>query len=251
MAKTETAILAGGCFWGTQEFDPQTAGRNGHARRLQRRRRSECYIPQSRFARGSDRSGLRAGQGVRRLGVGRLGDRGTSAGMGSGARAAVPRDSRREEAQHDGTLPRGVRAGTEVRLRAVEGRSRANQILRRRIRSPAVSPQRRGHPRVSFQGLGRERLAYCGDDMRLLVESELKPVGGIVGVGFDEFRWPNPARPDDTLHLDIEVLEVRPSQVAPRSRRHQGEDHDAESEQRAGAVSVGNLIVRRRVASTG
>jgi hypothetical protein len=127
------------------------------------------------------------GRAVRRLGVGRLGDRGTSAGMGSGARAAVvivgrwdrflprrvgdismsiadfvrctPRDSRRKEGQHDGTLPRGVRAGAEIRLRAVEGRSRANQILRRRIRSPAVSPERRGRTRVSFQGLGRQRLA--------------------------------------------------------------------------------------------
>jgi hypothetical protein len=127
------------------------------------------------------------GQAVTQLGVGRLGHRGTSAALGSGARAAVvivgrwdrflprrvgdismsiadfvrctPRDSRRKEGQHDGTLPRGVRAGAEIRLRAVEGRSRANQILRRRIRSPAVSPERRGRTRVSFQGLGRQRLA--------------------------------------------------------------------------------------------
>src|SRR5467141_3480380 len=26
--------------------------------------------------------------------------------------------------------------------------------------------------------------------MRLLVESDLKPAGGIIGVGFDELRWP-------------------------------------------------------------
>ena len=26
--------------------------------------------------------------------------------------------------------------------------------------------------------------------MRLLAKSELKPAGGIVGAGFDEFRWP-------------------------------------------------------------
>jgi acyl dehydratase len=28
--------------------------------------------------------------------------------------------------------------------------------------------------------------------MRLLVEGELKPAGGIIGLGFDEFRWPLP-----------------------------------------------------------
>jgi acyl dehydratase len=46
---------------------------------------------------------------------------------------------------------------------------------------------------------------------RLLVESELKPAGGIVGAGFDEFRWPRPVRPGDELHIESEVLEVRAS----------------------------------------
>src|SRR5918992_2873481 len=35
--------------------------------------------------------------------------------------------------------------------------------------------------------------------MRLLVESELKPAGGIGGAGFDEFRWQRPVRPGDEL----------------------------------------------------
>jgi acyl dehydratase len=82
-----------------------------------------------------------------------------------------------------------------------------------------------------FKGLAASGWHTAAMTMRLLVESELKPGGGIVGVGFDEFRWPNPVRPDDTLHLEIEVLEVRPLQVTPRSRCHQGKDHDAESEQ--------------------
>ena len=37
--------------------------------------------------------------------------------------------------------------------------------------------------------------------MRLLVESELKPAGGIIGAGFDEFRWPRPVRPGDELRI--------------------------------------------------
>jgi acyl dehydratase len=47
--------------------------------------------------------------------------------------------------------------------------------------------------------------------MRLLVESEIKPASGIVGVGFDEFLWPRPVRPGDELHIESEVLEVRRS----------------------------------------
>jgi acyl dehydratase len=51
--------------------------------------------------------------------------------------------------------------------------------------------------------------------MRLLVESELRPAGGMVGVGLDELRWPRPVRPGDELHVECEVLEVRPSKSRP------------------------------------
>src|ERR687895_145754 len=51
--------------------------------------------------------------------------------------------------------------------------------------------------------------------MRLLVEGELKPAGGIVGAGIDELRWPRPVRPGDELRVESEVLEVRPSKSRP------------------------------------
>ena len=51
--------------------------------------------------------------------------------------------------------------------------------------------------------------------MRLLVESDLKPAGGIAGAGFDDFRWPRPVRPCDELRVEAEVLEVRPSKSRP------------------------------------
>jgi acyl dehydratase len=54
--------------------------------------------------------------------------------------------------------------------------------------------------------------------MRLLVEGGLPIAGGIIGAGTDELRWPRPVRPGDTLHVESEVLEVRPS----RSRTDQG-----------------------------
>ena len=66
-----------------------------------------------------------------------------------------------------------------------------------------------------FQGLAASGWHTAALTMRLLVESELEPAGGIVGAGFDEFRWPRPVRPEDELHLEIEVLEVRPSKSRP------------------------------------
>jgi acyl dehydratase len=51
--------------------------------------------------------------------------------------------------------------------------------------------------------------------MRLLVGSEIAPAGGVVGAGFDEFRWPHTVRPGDELRLESEVLDVRPSKSRP------------------------------------
>jgi acyl dehydratase len=97
-----------------------------------------------------------------------------------------------------------------------------------------------------FKGLAASGWHTAALTMRLLVESELKPAGGLVGAGFDQLLWPRPVRPGDELHLESEVLEVRPS----KSRPHQGviklrtttKNQNGESVQ----VSVGNLIVPRR-----
>src|ERR687891_1037663 len=66
-----------------------------------------------------------------------------------------------------------------------------------------------------FKGLAASGWHTAAITMRLLVESELKPAGGIVGAGFDEFRWPRPVRPGDELRLESEVLDVRPSKSRP------------------------------------
>ncbi len=103
--------------------------------------------------------------------------------------------------------------------------------------------------RSIFGGLAASGWHTAALTMRLLVESDFKPVGGIVGAGFDEFRWPTPVRPGDELHVESEVLEVRPS----KSRPHQGlvkvrtttKNQKGEPVQ----VSVGNLVVPRRPSS--
>src|SRR6266849_482053 len=62
-----------------------------------------------------------------------------------------------------------------------------------------------------FRGLAASGWHTAALTMRLLVDSELKPAGGIIGAGFEELRWPRPTRPGDELRVESEVLEVRPS----------------------------------------
>jgi acyl dehydratase len=50
--------------------------------------------------------------------------------------------------------------------------------------------------------------------MRLLVESDVRPAGGLIGLG-GELQWPRPTYPGDTLRVECEVLEVRVSKWKP------------------------------------
>jgi acyl dehydratase len=50
--------------------------------------------------------------------------------------------------------------------------------------------------------------------MRLLVESGLPLEGGILGAG-GELDWPNPTRPGDSLQVESEILDIRPSRSKP------------------------------------
>jgi acyl dehydratase len=84
--------------------------------------------------------------------------------------------------------------------------------------------------------------------MRLLVESELKPAGGIVGTGFDEFRWPRPVRPGDELHVESEVLEVRASKSRPDQGLIKVRTTTLNQDGEAVQISIGNLLVPRRPA---
>lgn len=97
-----------------------------------------------------------------------------------------------------------------------------------------------------FRGLAASGWHTAALTMRLLVEGELRPAGGIIGAGFDELRWPRPVRPGDELRVESEVLEVRPSKSRPEQGlvklRTTTYNQDGEAVQ----ISVGNLVVQRR-----
>ncbi|HKA78683.1 MAG TPA: dehydratase, partial [Xanthobacteraceae bacterium] len=70
--------------------------------------------------------------------------------------------------------------------------------------------------------------------------------GGIVGAG-GTLEWPNPVRPGDTLQVESEVLEIKPSRSRPD--RGSATVRSVTRNQRGDAVQsfTAKLIVPRRV----
>lgn len=97
-----------------------------------------------------------------------------------------------------------------------------------------------------FKGLAASGWHTAAMTMRLLVDSELEPAGGIIGAGFDEMRWPRPVRPGDELHVESEVLEVRASKSRPDQGLIKVRTTTLNQNGEPVQVFVGNLIVLRR-----
>ena len=68
-----------------------------------------------------------------------------------------------------------------------------------------------------FGGLAASGWHTAALTMRMIVDGEFRPAGGIVGVG-GELAWRLPVRPGDELCAEVEIVDTRPS----RSRPHQG-----------------------------
>jgi acyl dehydratase len=97
-----------------------------------------------------------------------------------------------------------------------------------------------------FGGLAASGWHTAAVTMRLLVESDLKPAGGIVGAGADEFRWPRPVRPGDELRIESEVIEVRPSKSRPDHGLIKVRTTTLNQNDEAVQIVVANLLVPRR-----
>jgi len=66
-----------------------------------------------------------------------------------------------------------------------------------------------------FQGLSASGWHTASLTMRLLVDGNLRPAGGIIGAWAEEMKWPRAVRPGDELQVEAEVLAVRPSASRP------------------------------------
>ena len=99
-----------------------------------------------------------------------------------------------------------------------------------------------------FRGLAASGWHTAALSMRLLVEGELKPAGGIIGAGFDELRWPRAVRPGDELRVESEVLDVRPSKSRPGQGMIKVRTTTFNQKDEPVQVMVANLVVPRRAA---
>jgi acyl dehydratase len=84
--------------------------------------------------------------------------------------------------------------------------------------------------------------------MRLLVDSEMKPAGGVIGAGFDELRFVRPVHAGDELRVTSEVLEVRVSKSRPQQGFVKARMTTTNQEGEPVLMYVVNLVVQRRLA---
>jgi acyl dehydratase len=101
-----------------------------------------------------------------------------------------------------------------------------------------------------FEGLVASGWHTAAISMRLQVGGGLPIAGGIIGAS-GEIAWPTPVRPGDVLHVESEVVELRPSRSRPdrgvatvrsETRNQQGE---------VVQVLVARLVVPRRMQADG
>jgi acyl dehydratase len=97
-----------------------------------------------------------------------------------------------------------------------------------------------------FRGLAASGWHTAALTMRLLVEGESKPAGGIIGLGLDELHWPLPVRPGDELRVEGEVVEVSLSHSHPHQGLIKVRATTLNQNGEAVQVFVATLIVPRR-----
>jgi len=104
----------------------------------------------------------------------------------------------------------------------------------------------RAASRTIFRGLAASGWHTAAMTMRLMVDGELKPAGGIIGTGFEEFRWPRPVRPGDELRIQCEVLDVRLSKSRPEQGLIKLRTTTFNQNNEAVQIVVGTLLVPRK-----
>jgi acyl dehydratase len=100
-----------------------------------------------------------------------------------------------------------------------------------------------------FGGLAASGWHTAALTMRLIVGGDLKPAGGTIGAGFDDFRWLRPVRPGDTLRAESEILEVRESKSRPAQGLVKVKTTTYNQDGDPVQVYVVNMVVLRRSAA--
>ncbi len=98
-----------------------------------------------------------------------------------------------------------------------------------------------------FQGLAASGWHTAAVTMRLLVESEFKPAGGVIGAGLDVLQWHQPVRPGDKLSVETEIVEVRLSKSRPEQGMVKARVTTHNQHNEPVQTFIANLVVKRYV----
>ena len=98
-----------------------------------------------------------------------------------------------------------------------------------------------------FKGLAASGWHTAAIAMRLLVESEFKPAGGLIGAGVDDLKWHRPVRVGDRLTLDIEIVDIRPSKSKPNQGIVRLKVTTLNQKEEEVLSYIANLVLRRSV----
>ncbi|ODT98307.1 MAG: dehydratase [Planctomycetes bacterium SCN 63-9] len=82
--------------------------------------------------------------------------------------------------------------------------------------------------------------------MRLFVDGELRIVGGLIGLGIEELRWPRPVVAGDVIRVEMEVVRLRPSQSRPDRGILQLRNTTLNQHDQTVMTQLVNMIVPRR-----
>ena len=97
-----------------------------------------------------------------------------------------------------------------------------------------------------FGGLVASGWHTAALSMGLLVGGELRVVGGLIGMGAEDLRWPRPVRPGDVLRVVSEVLDLRPSRSRPDRGIVRVRNTTLNQDGQPVMVATVNMVVPRR-----
>lgn len=104
--------------------------------------------------------------------------------------------------------------------------------------------------RSVFKGLVASGWHTAAMSMKLFVTGEMRVAGGSVGLGVDELRWPRPVKPGDTLRLQTEILDIRPSKSKPDRGVIRIRNVTINQRDEVVQTFTASVLVRRRPAAT-
>jgi len=85
--------------------------------------------------------------------------------------------------------------------------------------------------------------------MRLMVNSNFRVAGGLIGVGVEAIRWPRPVYPGDVLRVESEIVDVRPSQSNPDRGIVRIRNTTLNQDNQPVMIQTASLVVPRRPAA--